>query len=226
MSRAAIKKRLCLLSALIALCAGLLVVTFSVFTDYVNQTISYTVANFSANGYTLERTAPDGYFTAGEAVSVKIKEFSTVDSAMDAQLTMSAVWSSPDADSLLWGNADKSKNAVLKLDGTEIPYTVKADGTISFSLPKVFINASSSVTRDLTLEIPASLVGTGKISFSFDEATVSPSGSSRDSVYSKEDLNKEGVSCNGRRSGQGSCERIGHFRTCIDAFRTLLFSGM
>ena len=185
------KKHLCILAAALVLIGCLIVTTLSLFTDYVNQTISYTVANFAKDGYKLERTAPDGYFTAGETITVELEEFSTEETGFDAQLTMSAVWSSPDINSLLWGNTTKSKDAVLKLDGAEIPYTVQANGSISFSLPKVSVDASSSISRDLTLEIPASFAGTGEISFSFDEAVVRPSGSSRDNVYSKEELNKE-----------------------------------
>ena len=48
--------------------------SLAVFTDRINQTARITISTFDDSGYTLERTAPEGYFTAGENVLTLTKK--------------------------------------------------------------------------------------------------------------------------------------------------------
>ena len=130
------KKRLSILALSLVLVVVLVIGTMSVFTDRVNQTVTFSVASFSKDGYTLERTAPDGYFVAGESVETTVTERNGSAGSMNAMLFMSASWSSPDPASKPWGNANAQDNAVLTVDGSSVAYTVNTDGTISFTLPE------------------------------------------------------------------------------------------
>ena len=191
MSSKANKKHFGILAITLILLVAAVIGTISVFTDRVNQTVSFTVASFSKDGYTLGRKAPEGYFVAGESVTTTITEKNTSIGAMNSEVTMSATWSSPDPDCKLWGNNDASQNATLALDGTPISYTVQLDGSISFTLPQATIGASVPLNRDLTLSIPASLQSTGTLCFSFDKAVVSKPNSQWDAAFTKEELNSK-----------------------------------
>lgn len=189
MSSATYKRHLAFLVVALTLITALIIGTAAIFTDRVNQTVSFKVASFSKDGYTLERTAPDGYFTAGESVTTTITEKNTSTGSMNAVLTMSAFWSSPDPDCKLWGNATAANNAVLTVDGSVIPYAVQTDGTIIFDLPQNTIGASVNSSRKLTLTLPVSLKSTGTLSFSFDKAEVSRPGTQWSAAFTKEELN-------------------------------------
>jgi len=184
------KKHLSILLTTLLLVVALIIGTISVFTDRVNQTVSFTVASFSKEGYTLKRTAPQGYFVAGETVSATITEKNTSAGSMNAELTMSATWLSPDPNCKLWGNSDASQDAVLSVDGTPISYIVQTDGSISFTFPSITLGASVPVNRELTLQVPAVLKGTGTVHFSFDEAIVSKPGTQWEAAFTKDELNQ------------------------------------
>lgn len=149
--------------------------SLAVFTDRINRTASITISTFDDSGYTLERTAPEGYFTAGENVLTLLKESNTQDTGMTSQITMNVVWNSPVPNVYPWGNST-SANALITLGGEGVSYTVNADHSITFTLPKTVLNSGSSSERTLAFEIPSDLKSTGRLEFSFEKVELTVNG--------------------------------------------------
>ncbi len=183
------KKQLGMALVVLTLVVALVIGTMAIFSDRVNQTVSFSVATFSKDGYVLTRTAPDGYFVAGESVVATITEKCSPMSAMISEVSMSVTWDGADPASNPWGNVEASDNVKLTVDGTAISYQLKSDGSISFQLPTVTLSASGTVKRELALVIPASLEGTGTLHFSFDEVVVTKPNTQWTDTISKAELN-------------------------------------
>jgi predicted ribosomally synthesized peptide with SipW-like signal peptide len=77
MSKSIALKRFGLLAALLAALLTAIVGTVAYHTARANETVTFTVAQFAKDGYALERTAPNDYFSAGESVTATIKESNT-----------------------------------------------------------------------------------------------------------------------------------------------------
>ena len=154
---------------------SVMALSLAVFTDRINQTASITISTFDDSGYVLERTAPEGYFTAGENVLTLLKESNTQDTSITSQITMTVVWNSPVPNVYPWGNST-SENALITLGGEGVSYSVNADHSISFTLPKTVLNSGSSSERTLAFEIPSDLKSTGQLEFSFEKVELTANG--------------------------------------------------
>ena len=166
-------------------------VTMAFFTDRVDHSMQFTTASFSADGYKLTRTAPEGPFCAGEEVTATLKESNTGDDDVNSIISMKATWVSPDTALSIFGNANAADNAKLSIDGTDISYKVSTDKkSITFDLPKQVLAAGTKdAARDLTLTIPASFKSTGRIEFTFEKVVVAQEGGGFSKEYSRTDLN-------------------------------------
>ena len=166
-------------------------VTMAFFTDRVDHSMQFTTASFSADGYTLKRTAPDGPFCAGEDVTATLKESNTGEDAINSVISMKATWVSPDTALSIFGNANAADNAKLSIDGTDISYKVSTDKkSITFDLPAHVLTAGTKdKARDLTLTIPASFKSTGRIEFTFEKVVVAQDGGGFSETYDRTQLN-------------------------------------
>ena len=166
-------------------------VTMAFFTDRVDHSMQFTTASFSADGYTLKRTAPEGPFCAGEDVTATLKESNTGEDAINSVISMKATWVSPDTALSIFGNANAADNAKLSIDGTDISYKVSTDKkSITFDLPAHVLTAGTKdAARDLTLTIPASFKSTGRIEFTFEKVVVAQDGGGFSETYDRTQLN-------------------------------------
>lgn len=166
-------------------------VTMAFFTDRVDHSMQFTTASFSADGYTLKRTAPEGPFCAGEDVTATLKESNTGEDAINSVISMKATWVSPDTALSIFGNANAADNAKLSIDGTDISYKVSTDKkSITFDLPAHVLTAGTKdKARDLTLTIPASFKSTGRIEFTFEKVVVAQDGGGFSETYDRTQLN-------------------------------------
>ena len=166
-------------------------VTMAFFTDRVDHSMQFTTASFSADGYTLKRTAPEGPFCAGEEVTATLKESNTGDDDVNSIISMKATWASPDTSLSIFGNASAADNAKLSIDGTDISYKVSTDKkSITFDLPAHVLTAGTKdKARDLTLTIPASFKSTGRIEFTFEKVVVAQDGGGFSETYDRTQLN-------------------------------------
>lgn len=166
-------------------------VTMAFFTDRVDHSMQFTTASFSADGYTLKRTAPEGPFCAGEDVTATLKESNTGEDAINSVISMKATWVSPDTALSIFGNANAVDNARLSIDGTDISYKVSTDKkSITFDLPAHVLTAGTKdKARDLTLTIPASFKSTGRIEFTFEKVVVAQDGGGFSETYDRTQLN-------------------------------------
>lgn len=166
-------------------------VTMAFFTDRVDHSMQFTTASFSADGYTLKRTAPEGPFCAGEDVTATLKESNTGEDAINSVISMKATWVSPDTALSIFGNANAADNAKLSIDGADISYKVSTDKkSITFDLPAHVLTAGTKdKARDLTLTIPASFKSTGRIEFTFEKVVVAQDGGGFSETYDRTQLN-------------------------------------
>ena len=183
-----------IIAIVLALIAVIGVASLAFFTDRVDHSMQFTTASFSADGYKLTRTAPEGPFCAGEEVTATLKESNTGDDDVNSIISMKATWVSPDTSLSIFGNASAADNATLSIGGTKVDYTVNAGNkSISFDLPKQVLAAgTNNKTRDLTLTIPASFKSTGRIEFTFEKVVVAQEGGGFSKEYSRTDLNAAG----------------------------------
>ena len=183
-----------IIAIVLALIAVIGVASLAFFTDRVDHSMQFTTASFSADGYKLTRTAPEGPFCAGEEVTATLKESNTGDDDVNSIISMKATWVSPDTSLSIFGNASAADNATLSIGGTKVDYTVNAGNkSISFDLPKQVLAAgANNKTRDLTLTIPASFKSTGRIEFTFEKVVVAQEGGGFSKEYSRTDLNAAG----------------------------------
>ena len=183
-----------IIAIVLALIAVIGVASLAFFTDRVDHSMQFTTASFSADGYKLTRTAPEGPFCAGEEVTATLKESNTGDDDVNSIISMKATWVSPDTSLSIFGNASAADNATLSIGGTKVDYTVSADNkSITFDLPKQVLAAGTKDTaRDLTLTIPASFKSTGRIEFTFEKVVVAQEGGGFSKEYSRTDLNAAG----------------------------------
>ena len=183
-----------IIAIVLALIAVIGVASLAFFTDRVDHSMQFTTASFSADGYTLTRTAPEGPFCAGEEVTATLKESNTGDDDVNSIISMKATWVSPDTALSIFGNANAADNAKLSIDGTDISYKVSTDKkSITFDLPKQVLAAGTKdAARDLTLTIPASFKSTGRIEFTFEKVVVAQEGGGFSKEYSRTDLNAAG----------------------------------
>ena len=180
-----------IIAIVLALIAVIGVASLAFFTDRVDHSMQFTTASFSADGYELTRTAPEGPFCAGEEVTATLKESNTGDDDVNSIISMKATWVSPDTTLSIFGNANAADNAKLSIDGTDISYKVSTDKkSITFDLPKQVLAAGTKdAARDLTLTIPASFKSTGRIEFTFEKVVVAQEGGGFSKEYSRTDLN-------------------------------------
>ena len=180
-----------IIAIVLALIAVIGVASLAFFTDRVDHSMQFTTASFSADGYTLKRTAPEGPFCAGEEVTATLKESNTGDDDVNSIISMKATWVSPDTALSIFGNANAADNAKLSIDGTDISYKVSTDKkSITFDLPAHVLTAGTKdKARDLTLTIPASFKSTGRIEFTFEKVVVAQEGGGFSREYSRTDLN-------------------------------------
>lgn len=183
-----------IIAIVLALIAVIGVASLAFFTDRVDHSMQFTTTSFSADGYKLTRTAPEGPFCAGEEVTATLKESNTGDDDVNSIISMKATWVSPDTSLSIFGNASAADNATLSIGGTKVDYTVNAGNkSISFDLPKQVLAAgANNKTRDLTLTIPASFKSTGRIEFTFEKVVVAQEGGGFSKEYSRTDLNAAG----------------------------------
>lgn len=183
-----------IIAIVLALIAVIGVASLAFFTDRVDHSMQFTTASFSADGYKLTRTAPEGPFCAGEEVTATLKESNTGDDDVNSIISMKATWVSPDTSLSIFGNASAADNATLSIGGTKVDYTVNAGNkSITFDLPKQVLAAgTNNKTRDLTLTIPASFKSTGRIEFTFEKVVVAQEGGGFSKEYSRTDLNAAG----------------------------------
>ena len=180
-----------IIAIVLALIAVIGVASLAFFTDRVDHSMQFTTASFSADGYTLTRTAPEGPFCAGEEVTATLKESNTGDDDVNSIISMKATWVSPDTALSIFGNANAADNAKLSIDGTDISYKVSTDKkSITFDLPKQVLAAGTKdAARDLTLTIPASFKSTGRIEFTFEKVVVAQEGGGFSETYDRTQLN-------------------------------------
>ena len=180
-----------IIAIVLALIAVIGVASLAFFTDRVDHSMQFTTASFSADGYELTRTAPEGPFCAGEEVTATLKESNTGDDDVNSIISMKATWVSPDTSLSIFGNANAADNATLSIGGTNVSYTVSADNkSVTFDLPKQVLAAGTKdAARDLTLTIPASFKSTGRIEFTFEKVVVAQEGGGFSREYSRTDLN-------------------------------------
>lgn len=180
-----------IIAIVLALIAVIGVASLAFFTDRVDHSMQFTTASFSADGYKLTRTAPEGPFCAGEEVTATLKESNTGDDDVNSVISMKATWVSPDTSLSIFGNANAADNATLSIGGTKVDYTVnEGNKSITFDLPKQVLAAGTKdAARDLTLTIPASFKSTGRIEFTFEKVVVAQEGGGFSKEYSRTDLN-------------------------------------
>ena len=180
-----------IIAIVLALIAVIGVASLAFFTDRVDHSMQFTTASFSADGYELTRTAPEGPFCAGEEVTATLKESNTGDDDVNSIISMKATWVSPDTSLSIFGNANAADNATLSIGGTKVDYTVnEGNKSITFDLPKQVLAAGTKdAARDLTLTIPASFKSTGRIEFTFEKVVVAQEGGGFSKEYSRTDLN-------------------------------------
>ena len=180
-----------IIAIVLALIAVIGVASLAFFTDRVDHSMQFTTASFSADGYTLKRTAPEGPFCAGEDVTATLKESNTGEDAINSVISMKATWVSPDTALSIFGNANAADNAKLSIDGTDISYKVSTDKkSITFDLPAHVLTAGTKdKARDLTLTIPASFKSTGRIEFTFEKVVVAQDGGGFSETYDRTQLN-------------------------------------
>lgn len=183
-----------IIAIVLALIAVIGVASLAFFTDRVDHSMQFTTASFSADGYELTRTAPEGPFCAGEEVTATLKESNTGDDDVNSIISMKATWVSPDTALSIFGNANAADNAKLSIDGADISYKVSTDKkSITFDLPAHVLTAGTKdKARDLTLTIPASFKSTGRIEFTFEKVVVAQDGGGFSKEYSRTDLNAAG----------------------------------
>ncbi len=183
-----------IIAIVLALIAVIGVASLAFFTDRVDHSMQFTTASFSADGYKLTRTAPEGPFCAGEEVTATLKESNTGDDDVNSIISMKATWVSPDTALSIFGNANAADNAKLSIDGADISYKVSTDKkSITFDLPAHVLTAGTKdKARDLTLTIPASFKSTGRIEFTFEKVVVAQDGGGFSKEYSRTDLNAAG----------------------------------
>ena len=175
----------------LALVAVIGVATLAVFTDRASHSMQFTTAKFSAEGYTLTRTAPVGPFCAGEDVTATLKESNTGEDAVSSVISMKATWVSPDDSLSIFGNAKAEDNAKLSIGGTNISYKVSEDKkSVTFDLPAHVLAAGAiDAARDLTLTIPEAFKSTGRIDFTFEKVVVTQDGGGFSKEFSRTELN-------------------------------------
>ena len=180
-----------IVAILLALITVIGVASLAFFTDRASHSMQFTTAKFSAEGYTLTRTAPVGPFCADEDVTATLKESYTGEDDANSIISMKATWVSPDTSLSIFGNANDADNAKLSVGGTNISYKVSSDNrSVTFDLPKhALAKGSSGASRELTLHIPASFKSTGRIDFTFEKVVVGMDGAGFTKEFSRTDLN-------------------------------------
>ena len=180
-----------IVAILLALITVIGVASLAFFTDRASHSMQFTTAKFSAEGYTLTRTAPIGPFCADEDVTATLKENYTGEDDANSIISMKATWVSPDTSLSIFGNANDADNAKLSVGGTNIPYKVSSDNrSVTFDLPKqALAKGTSGAARELTLHIPASFKSTGRIDFTFEKVVVGMDGTGFTKEFSRTDLN-------------------------------------
>ena len=180
-----------IVAILLALITVIGVASLAFFTDRASHSMQFTTAKFSAEGYTLTRTAPIGPFCADEDVTATLKESYTGEDDANSIISMKATWVSPDTSLSIFGNANDADNAKLSVGGTNISYKVSSDNrSITFDLPKqALAKGTSGAARELTLHIPASFKSTGRIDFTFEKVVVGMDGTGFTKEFSRTDLN-------------------------------------
>jgi len=163
--------------------------TIAVFSDRVSHQMQIRTAEFTGDGYTLERSAPTGPFVAGEDVTFSLKEINSNSVDISSVITMTAVWESPDTTSSIFDNQNNSDNAVIKVGNETVSYTANGDNSATFLMPTHVIAGGAEQETELSLHIPDSLKATGEIEITFDKVVIGqyPSGLSKE--HSREDLN-------------------------------------
>ena len=179
----------------LALVAVIGVATLAVFTDRASHSMQFTTAKFSAEGYTLTRTAPVGPFSAGEDVTVSLKESGSDSEDVSSTISMKATWTSLDDSQSIFGNANDADNAKLTVDGADVAYEVSADKkSITFDVPAHTLAAGAKNTaRDLALTIPESFPSTGSIEFAFEKVVVMQDGGGFSEEFGRTELNAAGA---------------------------------
>lgn len=180
-----------IVAILLALITVIGVASLAFFTDRASHSMQFTTAKFSAEGYTLTRTAPIGPFCADEDVTATLKESNTGDDDANSVISMKATWVSPDTSLSIFGNANDADNAKLSVDGNNVSYKVSSDKrSITFDLPKqALAKGTSDAARELTLNIPASFKSTGRIDFTFEKVVVAQDGGGFSKEFSRTELN-------------------------------------
>ena len=180
-----------IVAILLALITVIGVASLAFFTDRASHSMQFTTAKFSAEGYTLTRTAPIGPFCADEDVTATLKENYTGEDDANSIISMKATWVSPDTSLSIFGNANDADNAKLSVGGTNISYKVSSDNrSVTFDLPKqALAKGTSGAARELTLHIPASFKSTGRIDFTFEKVVVGMDGTGFTKEFSRTDLN-------------------------------------
>ena len=183
-----------IIAIVLALITVIGVASLAFFTDRVDHSTQFTTATFTADGYKLERVAPEGPFCAGEDVKATLKESNTGADDVNSVISMKATWVSPDTTLSIFGNASAEDNARLSAGGTEISYNISADKkSITFDLPKTALaKGTSDKTSELTLTIPESFKSTGRIDFTFEKVVVGMDGSGFSKTFNRTDLNAAG----------------------------------
>lgn len=175
-----VKRFLAFFLSLVAVTSAV-ICSFAVFSDRVDKQATIQAAVFNQDGYVLKTAHPTGPFVANENVIVNIYESNKRIKSIESVINMSVTWSSPDPNCHIFGHSNAADNATITVGGTVIPVsdiTVSADkNTITFDLPKHVLSAGAKdVQRDLIFHIPDSLMGTGELSFTFNEVTLSRGG--------------------------------------------------
>ena len=185
-----ISKR-CIAAITLMLVAVIGVTSLAFLTDRVDHSMQFTTAKFTAEGYTLTRTAPVGPFCAGEDVTATLKESNTGEDTVSSVISMKAAWVSPDDSLSIFGNAKAEDNAKLSIGGTNISYKVSSDKkSVTFDLPAHVLAAGAmDAARDLTLTIPEAFKSTGRIDFTFEKVVVAQDGGGFSKEFSRTDLN-------------------------------------
>ena len=180
-----------IIAIVLALITVIGVASLAFFTDRVDHSTQFTTASFAADGYKLERVAPEGPFCAGEDVTATLKESNTGADDVNSVISMKAAWVSPDTALSIFDNG--TDNAKLSVGGTEISYNVSTDKkSITFDLPKTALaKGTSDKTSELTLTIPESFKSTGRIDFTFEKVVVGMDGSGFSKTFNRTDLNAD-----------------------------------
>ncbi len=189
-ARKIITNKRIVICALVFLILGVFVSSLAEFSDHLKKEATIQVATFSKDGYTLDRSAAVGPFTAGENIKLTLMENNAYNEPVDSSITLRAKWTSPDNNCRMFHNLSTSDNMVCSADGKIVPYTINDDATISIELPTITLEANQTgVERIINLQIPQTLAGTGKLSFDFENVTISQSPYGFVNEYSKDELN-------------------------------------